>query len=43
MILDIRRIIIREVVDDSGISFGSCQRIFTDVLGTKPAAEKIVP
>ena len=33
MILDNRGIAIREVVGDVGISFGSCQYIFTDVLG----------
>ena len=38
MILDNRRITIREVADDIGISFGSCQEIFTDVLGMKRAA-----
>lgn len=43
MILDNRRITIREVADDVGISFGSCQAIFTDVLGMKRAAAKIVP
>ena len=32
MILDNRQITIREVTDDVGISFGSCQAIFTDVL-----------
>ena len=37
MILDNRRITIREVADNVGISFGSCQTIFTDVLGTKRA------
>ena len=42
MILDNRRIIIREVADDVGIQFGSCQVIFTDVLGMKRAATKIV-
>ena len=42
MILDNRRIIIREVADDVAISFGSCQAIFTDVLGMKRAAAKIV-
>ena len=42
MILDNRRITIREVADDVGISFGSCQAIFTDVLATKRAATKIV-
>ena len=34
---------IREVADDVGISFGSCQAIFTDVLEMKRAAAKIVP
>ena len=42
MILDNRRIIIREVANDVGISFGLCQAIFMDVLGMKCAAEKIV-
>ena len=37
-----RGITIREVADDVGISFGSCQVIFTDVLGMKHAAVKIV-
>ena len=35
MILENRRITIREVADDVGISFGSCQAIFSDVLGMK--------
>ena len=43
MILANRRIIIREVADDVGISFGSCQAIFTYVLSIKRAAAKIVP
>ena len=43
MILDNRRITIREVADDVGISFGPCKVIFTDVLGMKPGAAKIVP
>ena len=43
MILDNRRITIREVADDVGITFGSCQAIFTDVLGMKRAVAKIVP
>ena len=43
MISDNRRIAIREVADDVGILFGSCQAIFTDVLGMKHAAAKIVP
>ena len=33
MILDNRRITIREVAYDVGISFGICQAIFTNVLG----------
>ena len=43
MIADNRRIIIREVADNFSISFGLCQAIFTDVLGMKPDAAKIVP
>ena len=42
MILNNRRIIIREIVDDIGISFGSCQAILADVLGMKLAAAKNV-
>ena len=38
MILDNHRITIREVADDVGILFGSCQAIFTDVLGMQRAA-----
>ena len=40
--LDNRWNTIREVADDVGISFGSYQAIFTDVLGMKFAAAKIV-
>ena len=40
MILDNRRITIREVADDIGISFGLCHVIFTDVLDMKRAAAK---
>ena len=43
MILNNRRITSREVADDVGISFGSCEAIFTDVLCMKRAARKIVP
>ena len=43
MILDNRRITIREVADGVSISFGSCQVICNDVLGMKRAAAKIVP
>ena len=39
MILDNCRITISEVVDDIGISFGSCQAIFTDVLGMKDCSK----
>ena len=42
-ILDNSGITIREVADDVGISFGSCQSIFTDVLGMKHEATNIVP
>ena len=43
IILDNRRITIRELGDDVVISLGSSQEIFTDVLGMKRAAVKIVP
>ena len=43
MILNNRRIAIRETVDDLGISFGSGQPIFTNFLDIKRAAAKIVP
>ena len=43
MMLDNRRNTIREVADDIGISFGSCQAIFTDALSLKREAAKIVP
>ncbi|XP_018346773.1 PREDICTED: histone-lysine N-methyltransferase SETMAR-like [Trachymyrmex septentrionalis] len=43
MILENRRITIREIADDVGISFGSCQAIFSDVLGMKRVAAKFVP
>ena len=40
--MDNLRITMREVADDVGIPFGSWQAIFTDVLGVKRAAEKII-
>ena len=43
MILHNRRITIREVAADVGISFGSCQAIFMDVVGRERTAAKIVP
>lgn len=43
MVMDNRRITIREVSEDVGISFGSCQSIFSDVLGMKRVAAKFVP
>lgn len=42
MIIDNRRITIREIAD-VGISFGSCQAIFSNVLGMKRVAAKFVP
>ena len=43
MILDnCRRITIKELAGDVGISFGSSQAIFTNVLNIKRAAAKIV-
>ena len=43
MILDNYRITIREVADDVGISFNSCQAIFIDVLSMQRVAVKIIP
>ena len=43
MILDNRRITIRDVAEDVGISFGSCQAIFTNGLGMKRATANVVP
>ena len=43
MIFYNRRISIQEVADSVDISFGLCQANFTDVLGMKCAAVKIVP
>ena len=40
--MDNHGITIIEVADYVGISFGSCQEIFMDVLGMKHAAVKIV-
>ena len=42
MILDNRWITIRQIPDDVGISFVSCQAILTGVLGMKRADSKIV-
>ena len=42
IILDNRRITIRKVTDDVGISLGSCQAIFKYVLGMTRAAAKII-
>ena len=43
MILNNRRITVRQVADEVGISFGLCQEVFTDVLSIKGEAAKIVP
>ena len=43
MVMNDRRITIREVADDVGISIGSCHKIFSDVLGTKRVTAKFVP
>ena len=43
ILLDNHRITIREVADHVGMAFCSCEAIFTDVLGMKRAAAKIVP
>ena len=42
MISDNRQISI-EITDDVDILFGSCQAIFSDVLGMKCGAAKIIP
>ena len=42
MILDNRRITIREFAEYIGICFGSCQVIFRDILGMERAAAKMV-
>ena len=42
MILLKRRITIRVIADEAGISFGSCEAIFTGVLGMKPAAANVL-
>ena len=43
MVMNDRRITIREVADDVGISIGSCHEIFSNVLGMKRVAVKFVP
>ena len=43
MILDNREITIKNIADDVGISFGTCQAIFMDVLDMKRTAAKVVP
>ena len=43
MILNNHRNTIREVADDLGILFSSCQTIFANVLGMKRAAAMVVP
>ena len=42
LILNNRRISIREVADDVAVSFGLCLSIFMNVLGMKHVAAKIV-
>ena len=43
MILDNCRISTMKVANGIGISFGSCETIFTNILGMKRATAKIVP
>lgn len=43
MVMNDRRITIREVADDVGISVGSCHEIFSEVLRMKRVAAKFVP
>ncbi|CAB3259756.1 unnamed protein product [Arctia plantaginis] len=42
MVMNDRRITIRKVADDGGISVGSCHKFFSDVLGMKRLASKFV-
>ena len=43
MVMNDRRITIREVADDVGISIGSCHEIFSNFFGMKRVAAKFVP
>ena len=43
IVMNDRRITIREVADDVGISIGSCHEIFSNVLGMQRVASKFVP
>ena len=43
IVMENRRITIREVTEDVGISVGSCHAIFSDILGLKRVAAKFVP
>ena len=43
MVMNKRRITIREVADDVGISIGSCHGIFSNVLGMKRVAANFFP
>ncbi|XP_050528011.1 protein GVQW3-like [Daktulosphaira vitifoliae] len=43
IVLENRRITIREVAEDVGISVGSCHEVFSDILGMRRVSAKIVP
>ena len=43
IVLGNRRITIREVAEDVGISVGSCHEIFSDNLGMRRVSAKVVP
>ena len=43
IVIETRRITIREVAEDVGIPVGSCHAIFSDILGLKRVAAKFVP
>ena len=43
IVMENRRITVREVAEDVGISVGSCHAIFLDILGLKRVAAKFVP
>ena len=43
IVMENRRITIREIAEDVGILVGSCHVIFSDILGLKRVAAKFVP
>ena len=43
IVMENRRITVREVAKDVGISVGSCHAIFSDILGLKRMEAKFIP